>query len=64
MAISPNVPLNGPKSLDQMTTVYVGKIPASAEDDFVRKLLEVCFLFESSIKCLAMWKSYTMEKSF
>jgi len=29
-----------PKALEQMTTVYVGKIPPGVEDDFVRKLLE------------------------
>jgi len=31
-----------PKALEQMTTVYVGKIPPGVEDDFVRKLLEQC----------------------
>lgn len=29
------------KPPEQMTTVYVGKIPAGVEDSFIRKLLEV-----------------------
>lgn len=27
----------------EQTTVYVGKIPPTVEDEFIRKLLEVCF---------------------
>jgi len=35
----------GGKPLDQLCTVYVGKIPPGTEDEFMKKLLEVTTLF-------------------
>lgn len=32
-----------PKIVEQTATVYVGKIPPTVEDEFIRKLLEVYF---------------------
>jgi len=32
----------GKKTEDQTTTVYVGKIPPTVDDDFIRRLLELC----------------------
>jgi RNA recognition motif-containing protein len=37
------------KTEDQTTTVYVGKIPSTVEDDFIRKLLEVYSSFKTNI---------------
>lgn len=57
---------NGPnfgRVPDQLTTVYVGKIPPAVDDDFIRKLLEVLEKVSSSDDFSEMRKSSTVEKS-
>jgi hypothetical protein len=44
----------------EQTTVYVGKIPPTVEDEFIRKLLEVC----NGILCVVILFSFVFLHSF
>jgi hypothetical protein len=55
------VPTPKPVVVEQ-TTVYVGKIPPTVEDEFIRKLLEVCGVYECYI--LVTWFIFIINYNY